>query len=104
MVRNAGNPPNVVQPEDQDPVCDDGRRIAAWRRAQNASALMTSPELIVLTPIQIAGLMVFLTNRTEPSPNATLIPPECRLRAPAKASLSLAFGKQGSRCAGSEVQ
>src|SRR5207253_1020700 len=44
-------------------------------RPQNESALMTSPLLIVFMLIQIAGLIVFLMNRTEPSPRVTLMPP-----------------------------
>ena len=42
----------------------------------------------MLSPIQVTGLIVFLTNRTEPSPSSVLIPPECRLRAPENAVLS----------------
>src|SRR5262249_6246315 len=60
--------------------------------------------------IQIGWLIVFLTNRTEPSPIRTLIPPGWRLRAPAKAFASPevlgseALGKQGRPRTGSGVQ
>jgi hypothetical protein len=49
----------------------------------HASALMTSPPLIVFRPSQTGMLMLFLTNRTEPSPSKRLIPPGWRLREPA---------------------
>ena len=52
--------------------------------------------MIVLSAIQVAGLIVFLTNRTEPSPKRALIPPAWRLRDPEKAVLSPAPLTQGS--------
>ena len=45
---------------------------------QYASALMTSPPLIVPSPAQVMGLTELLMNRTDPSQNATFAPPGCR--------------------------
>ena len=44
---------------------------------------MTSPLLIEPRAIQVALLIVFLRNLTEPSPNSVLMPPGCLLRLPA---------------------
>ena len=42
---------------------------------QYASALMTSPPAMVLIEIQVMAAIVFLTNRTEPSPKPVMTPP-----------------------------
>ncbi len=48
-------------------------------RGQKASEEMTSPPAMVPRAHQTGRLTVPLTNRTVPSPNRTLIPPEWRL-------------------------
>ena len=52
---------------------------APFPASQYASALRISPMLIVFSAFQFAAVMLLLTNRTEPSPNRVLIPPEWRL-------------------------
>jgi hypothetical protein len=49
---------------------------------QKLSALTTSPPWVLLSALQVARLIEFLTNFTEPSPKTTFTPPGCRLRAP----------------------
>ena len=50
-------------------------------RAHMLSLLMISPRLRVPIERQVEMSMVFLMNRTEPSPSRTFTPPECSLLA-----------------------
>src|SRR4051794_10941569 len=63
---------------------------------QYESAEMVSPAEIEPSAIQVAPLIVSLTNRTEPSPKRQLTPPGCRLRAPAKQNANDETVRQGS--------
>src|SRR5512135_1702112 len=81
-----------------------GTRPDAHPKIQYASALTISPAWIELIAIQIWALIEFFTKWTEPSPRRVLIPPACRLRAPANPLLSLTPPTQGSLWSGSFVQ